>query len=1217
MRLKKLEIVGFKSFADKTDIFFDKGVTCIVGPNGCGKSNVSDSIRWVLGERSAKILRGSSMEDVIFNGTEVRKPLAFAEVSLTIDNSDHTLPIEYNDVTIARRLYRTGESEYLLNKTVCRLKDLQDLILDTGIGSSSYSMIEQGRIDYILKADPEERRFLIEEAAGIAKFKAKKDESIRKLERTEDNLKRLNDIVLEVQKNIQYAERQAKRAEKYKVELERLKSLEIKRAFLFQGQIATQTSQLNEKIQFQKNELGRLETVLSESQAQLAQQEISLRDVLDRYQQKESERYGVLSKIETNEQKSQFLREKKIEIAQQRGQVLQEQDQVNQSLGAGQQKKEEMEKLLKTQETDLSSCQDRLTQVQTTLDAHESSIQACKEVLEQCRHDFLEASQATIHTRNEYQRHRSLKENLDQQCKRGESETSRVSAEIAVWDQRLTNVTQLIETNEAEYRSLEQKLSLIETQLSEQTRTRTAQEEKIRQIQLSIKEKDSRLRVLTEVDEHQETSFHDFIAENEAEQQGLVRDLKTVLKVAEGKEWALDIALGHFVRSVIVQDLPTAKTLAEKLKARRSFTTGILLQSFLPSFASLPDAEAMYQSAGFSPLLSFVSPASGWEEAVSRILGNIYVAEQFPFQFLEAFLQGDTRAFLITQDGFLFTPDKKIFFWNNTNRMEFAFSRSGEVARIRQEIDQLRLDMTSAEGNLEGVASGQRNLLTEAESSRAKKTELLIARESLETEKKNIKERLAAFQQEMDLTQSELQDMVRESQEIFGKETHLEAELRQKEAEESRVHGIQMEKENELQSLLSERENVLLEVQQVRSQTEQYQQGIHHLQDSMRLIAQHIAKDNDRLVFLGEGLARFDAKDVELAEDESRCHGMAQEYQSQLREVDLSLELLRQEKTEAETRLEQQNQAIHASQEKQKQIQEAQHQISLQIMDLDYQFKNVAERLLQRYRLNLTDLDPQAYPFTPEELQNVEEDIARLQTKVDSLGTVNLLAIEEYQELKQRYDFLVAQKKDLEDARDSLMEAIRKINRTTKQLFEDTFAQVQVTFREYYQTLFRGGDARLTLIDEEHPLDSGIDIVVRPPGKKLQNMSLLSGGEKALTAVALLFALFKIRPSPFCLLDEVDAPLDEANIDRFLAVLRSFVDTTQFLIITHNRKTIAMGDSLYGVTMEEPGVSKIVSVKVRSGDESVPGEDLHPSVATEEAMRAIQHPQETTGAVTS
>ena len=308
--------------------------------------------------------------------------------SLTIDNSDHTLPIEYNDVTIARRLYRTGESEYLLNKTVCRLKDLQDLILDTGIGSSSYSMIEQGRIDYILKADPEERRFLIEEAAGIAKFKAKKDESIRKLERTEDNLKRLNDIVLEVQKNIQYAERQAKRAEKYKVELERLKSLEIKRAFLFQGQIATQTSQLNEKIQFQKNELGRLETVLSESQAQLAQQEILLRDVLDRYQQKESERYGVLSKIETNEQKSQFLREKKIEIAQQRGQVLQEQDQVNQSLGAGQQKKEEMEKLLKTQEADLSSCQDRLTQVQTTLNAHESSIQACKEVLEQCRHDF-------------------------------------------------------------------------------------------------------------------------------------------------------------------------------------------------------------------------------------------------------------------------------------------------------------------------------------------------------------------------------------------------------------------------------------------------------------------------------------------------------------------------------------------------------------------------------------------------------------------------------------------------------------------------------------------------------------------------------------------------------------------------------------------------------------------------------------------------------------
>ncbi len=1215
MRLKKLQLLGFKSFADKTDIFFDSGITCIVGPNGCGKSNVSDAIRWVLGERSAKILRGSAMEDVIFNGTEVRKPLAFAEVSLTIDNADRGIPIEYNEVTIARRLYRTGESEYLINKTVCRLKDIHDLILDAGIGSSTYSMIEQGRIDYILKADPEERRFLIEEAAGIAKYKAKKDESIRKLERTEENLKRLNDIVYEVQKNIQYAERQAKRAEKYKVELERLKGLEIRRAFHMNDHIGSQKAALDTKARTQKDELARLETILVESRALLERQEGELKGILDRFQQKESERYGILSRIDTNDQKTQFLRDKKLEIVQQRGQVLQEQDQLRQSVESGHQKKSELSNLLIAQESELTQCQAQLVQAQENLRHHDALLASVKGEMEQLRQGFFEAAQATTRVRNEYQHYKSLRENLDQQRKREESETSRVAAEIASWDQRLKDSVRTIEEKASGFQTLEQRLATAETRISEQSRSHAAQEDRIQQLRLSIKEKESRLRVLTEVDEHQESSFLSFLSESDAEQQGLLRDLKTVLRIAEGKEWALDIALGHFVRSVIVQDAPTARALAEKLKARRSFTTGILLQNFLANTALAPERETLYRESGFEPIASSLTPAEGWGEMVMKILGNVYITAEFPLARIEDYLRDDSRVFLISQDGFLMTPDKRLFFWNNTNRTEFVFSRSGEVARIRQDLEHLQTELSSAEGLLESMANEQRVFLGEAESLRVQKTSLMIERETIETEKKNIEERLAGFQREMDLTQTELQDMLREAQEMFGKELQLESDLRQTESEEARLQGLQGQKESDLQKHLADRENVLLEVQQIRARTEQHQQGIQHLHESMHLIEQHIIQDNDRLAFLDEGLLRFAAKEVELGQEESQCASLSREYQQQLRTVDVDLELLRQEKTSKESDLAERHQAIDAALAGQKQIQDGEHQISMQIMDLDYQLKNVGERLLQRYRLNFSELDPQAYPYQPEELRNIDEEIAQLQTKVDSLGTVNLLAIEEYQELKQRYDFLIAQQKDLEEARDSLMEAIRKINRTTKQLFEDTFGQVQTMFREYYQILFRGGDAKLTLIDEEHPLESGIDIVVRPPGKKLQNMSLLSGGEKALTAVALLFALFRIRPSPFCLLDEVDAPLDEANIDRFLMVLHSFIETTQFLIITHNRKTIAMGDSLYGVTMEEPGVSKIVSVKVRSGDESLPGQDLHPKVAAE--MEPMPSRQETTDTVTS
>ena len=418
MRLKKLELLGFKSFAEKTEVAFDQGVTCIVGPNGCGKSNVSDAIRWVLGERSAKLLRGSTMEDVIFNGTEVRKPLAFAEVALTIDNADRGMPIEYNEVTIARRLYRTGESEYLLNKTSCRLKDIQDLILDTGIGSSSYSMIEQGRIDYILKADPEERRFLIEEAAGIAKYKAKKDESIRKLERTEENLKRLQDIVFEVQKNIQYAERQAKRAERYKLELERLKTLEIKRAFPEQRQIEQKKLDLTQSFQVKKDELTALESSLQGQHQTIEDQETRVRGIGQRCHVKEGERYQALAQIETNGQKLQFVRDKRIELAQQRGQLLQEQDQLRQSIETAAVQKNELAELLKNQRSESEQIQSRLTEVTQKLQHQESLIQDAKNSLETTRKEFFDAAQATTQARNEFHRAKVQGENLESQRRR-------------------------------------------------------------------------------------------------------------------------------------------------------------------------------------------------------------------------------------------------------------------------------------------------------------------------------------------------------------------------------------------------------------------------------------------------------------------------------------------------------------------------------------------------------------------------------------------------------------------------------------------------------------------------------------------------------------------------------------------------------------------------------------------------------------------------------
>ena len=1197
MRLKKLELLGFKSFADKTEVAFDQGVTCIVGPNGCGKSNVSDAIRWVLGERSAKLLRGSTIEDFIFNGTEVRKPLAFAEVSLTIDNADRGMPIEYNEVTLTRRLYRTGESEYLLNKTVCRLKDIQDLILDTGIGSSSYSMIEQGRIDYILKADPEERRFLIEEAAGIAKYKVKKDESIRKLERTEDNLKRLQDIVFEVQKNIQYAERQAKRAERYKLELERLKTLEIKRAFQAQRQIEQQKQALTQSFQSKKEELAALDSNLQSQNQAIEDQESRVRGVGQRCHVKEGERYQALAQIETNDQKLQFIRDKRVELAQQRGQLLQEQDQLRQSIEGAGAKKTELQELLKSRKNESSQIQVRLEEVTRNLQGQESLIAEAKNALETVRKDFFTAAQATVQVRNEFHRTKALIENLEAQSRRLSSNGDRLSEQKTVWEEKLKNCLQTLDSANAglqntlsSHQGLRATTHAFEHELSELQKN-------IQELRLALREKESRLHTLTEIDSASSSAFQDFLSEATQQVPGLVRSLQEIVKVREGYEWAMDVALGQFARSLVAGDVATVRALVDRLSHKRSLAAGILLKQPIP-FSQ--DASQVYASLGFRPLHEFAQVESGYE----AILGNVFVIDSFPLHELETLLSTPGSGNLVSRDGLFLSSDRKLFFWNDQSRAQFFFSKDAETSKVRDEIASLTLQIREKEaktGILENELAGLRAQGLQADE---QKTLTLIEKESLESEKKNIEERLEGLRKESELSISEIRSLTQELEQTRLDHEQIRTALLQKEQEEVSAAELQRQKEKDFEQSSNSRDEILGALRLCQTQSEQFLQEIRHHEESLRLVEQHTQKDLERQAFLQQGQERIASKEQELDQEEVVCARLGEEHQQRLHAVNVELELLHKDQQEQEEALSGLRHSLDQMLHSQKLLQEEEHQISLQQMDLDYQLKNVGERLLQRYRLNLSELNSQDYVFTEEELAIAEETITALQTKVDSLGTVNLLAIEEYQELKQRYDFLLAQQKDLEDARNSLMEAIRKINQTTKQLFEDTFKQVQETFKQYYQILFRGGEAKIFLIDETHPLESGIDIVVRPPGKKLQSMSLLSGGEKALTAVALLFALFKIKPSPFCLLDEIDAPLDEANIDRFLAVLNTFIDQSQFIIITHNRKTIAMGNSLYGVTMEEPGISKIVSVKVRSGEESLPGESLHPKVAAELAADA-------------
>ena len=1189
MRLKKLDLFGFKSFADRTTITFDNGVTCIVGPNGCGKSNISDAMRWVLGERSAKLLRGTKMEDVIFNGTDFRPALAFAEVALTIDNADRGLPIEYSEVTITRRLYRSGESEYYLNKTLCRLKDIQDLILDTGIGSKSYSMIEQGRIDYILRADAEERRYLIEEAAGIAKYKTKKDEAIRKLDRTEDNLKRLNDIIHEIQKNIQYAERQAKRAERYKKELESLKTLEIQYAFFLKNNLAHKKDLLEKKRDLLKSQIEAIEREIRNSQESLSLQEESYKKASDEYQTKEGERYKVLSKIEKNEQKIQFIHQSKLDLAQQKGQIIQEQEQLQKDITSSETQKFNLEKSIEEHKTKKEAVYAGLNKAKETLSGHEENLSKTKGLIEEARKDFFEAVQNATASRNELHRLRATIENIKKQQIKQESNATRYTEEVLSWKAKLDECLITLEGKNCkleEYNKRHQELLNKKTDIFNNAEELSQNKHKT---SLAISQRESRLKTLQEIEKNLEINFDEITQKSKEISSDFIQPFKEAIKIEEGYEWALDIVLGEHVHTLIIENASALKQILDSTQDKKPSTIGFFIKN-RANLKGNADTFNPYAEHGFKQITDLITVHPDCKDIIFSVLGGVYIGEKFPLHNLESLLPLNSGHTLVSRDGILLKDNGCLFVWNNQKRSDLFFTRNKEISELKNEIADLDFKQTEFKKAEEFSVISKEQIESDLGHHEKERTQYLLDVESSEARKSNLEERLKSFHSEVDLAQLEINEAGKETlrlQEVYEK---VRENLKHNEALESSRRQNQNEKEKHMEALSRERESFLLDVHKLESESSGWQNEFKHFEESLHMLSLHSQKDQDRLAFLVSGESRLSEKDIELSKEEGSGNEDAKRYENDLQKINLSLELARQKKQEEEEKISAIKSVLQESSRKQKTIEEEEHKISLESIDFSYQDKNIAERLEQKYRVNLGELNPEEYSLDSNDAPEITEKLEKMQSKVESLGTVNLLAIEEYDEFKQRYDFLMSQKKDLDDARETLMDVIRTVNRTTKKLFEETFQSVQEKFREYYQILFRGGDAKLMLIDESHPLDSGIDIIVRPPGKKLQHMSLLSGGEKALTAVALLFALFKIKPSPFCVLDEVDAPLDEANIDRFLTVLRSFVETSQFIIITHNRKTIVMGDSLYGVTMEEAGISKIVSVKVNAGEESTPDE---------------------------
>ncbi|OGW76291.1 MAG: chromosome segregation protein SMC [Omnitrophica bacterium RIFCSPHIGHO2_02_FULL_49_9] len=1188
MYLKKIELFGFKSFANKTTISFEPGLTCVVGPNGCGKSNISDSIRWVLGERSAKILRGSKMEDVIFNGTEMRKPVNFAEVSLTIDNVDHKLPIPYEEAVITRRLYRTGESEYLINKTPCRRKDIMDLILDTGIGSNSYSMIEQGRIDYILNAEAEERRYLIEEAAGISKYKVKKEEALRKLERTEQNLLRLNDIVSEVERNIRYAERQAKRAEKFKQQLDQLKNVEIRRAFFDLNTIDQSLKAVNEEKRSHEVQLEHDQQESEKHEQTLRRYDAELQRLEQSFFQEEQTRSEAKQELISFEHHEVFGREKieslKLACEKALGEI------------------ESLENAIARLEAEINERESKSSEFQKTISSLREQDQAIQSQVENQNKESL------AHSTNGQAEPISLME-AARKLAEAKNGLNHVQVEIATSEHTVATVNERLQQLHLSKQTFLERRQLLEKEKNTHRTNDESSDEKLNSVisdrnrlALELEDAENKIKQIEERKtnlENQTSILEELSLAEEADPKQIMKQFKSnhgtsqvmkalmdLIHIESGYEVAVEAVLASSLKAVVAEDMNSAVHLLEHITKNGSKQTTIMIRDrAILNGALTKDPRVVSHPAVRQSLWDVVRVEDGYEGILGNLLGNTYLIDELTSNNASQLSELSHKNKFVTRAGAILGPEFQITLRHHRFTPEQSFiARTEKLSALKKELKTLTEELE--------LSTQQRSTIERA------LDQVIFHESQLQEEIRQI----AISTERIDGTLSELE------KHLLHMEEELEVLEREKtQSAQERLHfGTEEQKALHLIHELEAEQSRAQESFQAFKQVQEYEQRRRSEIDVKIEIAE--AKRNDciqTLTLLKEQLeAAVQRKEV--------LEGERAQAGAQITQLTAEIEALAEKKTQAQDLLLSRSVAVEQQRQKRNEIlqirneeaarsqqilktleteKQASNDLRFQEMELNHKKNSIAKELCDRYKIQLSQLNSDDFAMTAEERESIESQIEELRTKMDAAGPVNLLAIDEYDELKKRFDFLDAQKRDLNQAKESLLEAIREINRTTKKLFEETLAKVKEAFSEYFRILFSGGHADLILLDEVHPLDSGLDIVARPPGKKMQFINLLSGGEKALTAIALLLALFSVRPSPFCILDEVDAPLDEANNERFLKMLKPFLDHTQFIIITHSRKTISTANALYGITMHERGVSSVVSVRLSESNGSIEHSD--------------------------
>ncbi|MFJ7852114.1 chromosome segregation protein SMC [Peribacillus frigoritolerans] len=1182
MFLKRLDVVGFKSFAEKISIDFVPGVTAVVGPNGSGKSNVTDAVRWVLGEQSAKSLRGAKMEDIIFSGSDTRKALNFAEVSLTLDNETNSLPIDFHEVSVTRRVYRSGESEFFINNQGCRLKDIIDLFMDSGLGREAFSIISQGKVEEILSSKAEERRVIFEEAAGVLKYKTRKRKAESKLTETQDNLNRVHDILHELEGQVEPLKIQSSLAKEFLAKKDELEQIEV-------ALTVYEIEELYEKWEKLSQELEKHNEMEQQMAGKLQDREAHLKKLRDSLATLETSINGLQEillnaseELEKLEGRKEVLKERKKNAAQNKSQLEKAIVEGEAAVERLSLQKERETEILHALNLEVKGISETLHEKQKSLGLFNSDIEA---VIEAKKSDYIEwlNKQASAKNEKQYllqqlaqQEHKNAK--LDMENEKFLTERMDITAKKMEYSQLMDNMTKQLEEHVTYFRNQQNKLNAAKD-------TYQKQETTLYKAYQFLQQAKSRKELLEEMEDDYAGFFQGVKEVLKAKEtlRGIEGAVAELIKVPKEYETAIETALGGAMQHVVVEREEHAREAISFLKKNRYGRATFLPLSVIKAREISANQLSMLKShSAFVGTGSSLIQYDDRHAAIAEnLLGTVIITTDLKgANDLAKMMQHRFR--FVTLEGDIVNPGGSMTGGALKQKTTSLLSRKTELEELQQklaamevktnqlekQVKQLKVDVGVQEQTLEQTRkTGERLRLQE----QTLKGEL----REVELQERNVNERLHLY----DLDKN---SYLEEQQQKTARLEELEELLESCKSEIDGLDRLISEMTEQKQSQQSSKESLAEETNELRVILASKRGQLQNQKEKMERIESDLSKESSRLAENKDDLGLLTNEMTDSSSGEESLEDMAQQKLLDKNGAIEGITIKKQEKNELLMEVETLELSLKEENRLYRGIVEVMKDEEVKLTRLDVELENRLDHLREEYTLSFEGAKEQYPLMMPAD--EAQKRVKLIKLAIEELGTVNLGAIDEYARVAERYEFLLSQKEDLQQAKDTLFQVIDEMDDEMKRRFADTFFSIRKEFEQVFKALFGGGRAELKLTNPDDLLNTGVDIIAQPPGKKLQNLSLLSGGERALTAIALLFSILKVRPVPFCILDEVEAALDEANVVRFSQFLRKFSRETQFIVITHRKGTMEEADVLYGITMQESGVSKLVSVRMEESE---------------------------------